>query len=178
MAYTEANYENAVIEVFRDTLGYGYAYGPDVARDYAEPLYLDELLPALRRINSKLPESALIEAVYKLRNFEGGTIFKKNVDFMDYLQNGISVNFFDKGEQRAALVRLVDYENVDKNTFTAANQWTIIENSEKRPDVIMFLNGLPVVLFELKSPSREETDASEAFLQLRNHRCSLITLSS
>jgi len=73
MAYTEANYENAVIEVFRDTLGYGYAYGPDVARDYAEPLYLDELLPALRRINSKLPESALIEAVYKLRNFEGGT---------------------------------------------------------------------------------------------------------
>ena len=169
MAYTEANYENAVIEVFRDTLGYGYAYGPDVARDYAEPLYLDELLPALRRINSKLPESALIEAVYKLRNFEGGTIFKKNVDFMDYLQNGISVNFFDKGEQRAALVRLVDYENVDKNTFTAANQWTIIENSEKRPDVIVFLNGLPVVLFELKSPSREETDASEAFLQLRNY---------
>lgn len=169
MAYTEANYENAVIEVFRDTLGYGYAYGPDVARDYAEPLYLDELLPALRRINSKLPESALIEAVYKLRNFEGGTIFQKNVDFMDYLQNGISVNFFDKGEQRAALVRLVDYENVDKNTFTAANQWTIIENSEKRPDVIVFLNGLPVVLFELKSPSREETDASEAFLQLRNY---------
>jgi type I restriction enzyme R subunit len=169
MAYTEANYENAVIEVFRDTLGYGYAYGPDVARDYAEPLYLDELLPALRRINSKLPESALIEAVYKLRNFEGGTIFQKNVDFMDYLQNGISVNFFDKGEQRAALVGLVDYENVDKNTFTAANQWTIIENSEKRPDVIVFLNGLPVVLFELKSPSREETDASEAFLQLRNY---------
>lgn len=169
MAYTEANYENAVIEVFRDTLGYGYAYGPDVARDYAEPLYLDELLPALRRINSKLPESALIEAVYKLRNFEGGTIFQKNVDFMDYLQNGISVNFFDKGEQRAALVRLVDYENEDKNTFTAANQWTIIENSEKRPDVIVFLNGLPVVLFELKSPSREETDASEAFLQLRNY---------
>ena len=169
MAYTEANYENAVIEVFRDTLGYGYAYGPDVARDYAEPLYLDELLPALRRINSKLPESALIEAVYKLRNFEGGTIFQKNVDFMDYLQNGISVNFFDKGEQRAALIRLVDYENVEENTFTAANQWTIIENSEKRPDVIVFLNGLPVVLFELKSPSREETDASEAFLQLRNY---------
>lgn len=169
MIFTEARYENAVIEVFRDTLGYGYAYGPDVARDYAEPLYLDELLPALRRVNPKLPESALVEAVYKLRNFEGGTIFQKNVDFMDYLQNGISVNFFDKGEQRAALVRLVDYENVNMNTFIVANQWTIIENSEKRPDVIVFLNGLPVVLFELKSPSREETDASEAFLQLRNY---------
>ena len=59
MPYTEANYENAVIEVFRDTLGYGHVYGPDVARDYADPLYLDELLPALRRVNPKLPEAAL-----------------------------------------------------------------------------------------------------------------------
>ncbi len=169
MVYTEANYENAVIEVFRDTLGYGYVYGPDVARDYTEPLYMDELRPALRRVNPKLPEAALIEAIYKLRNFEGGTILQKNVQFMDYLQNGVSVNYYDNGEQRAALVRLVDYENVERNTFTVANQWTIIENSEKRPDVIVFLNGLPVVIFELKSPSREETDASEAVLQLRNY---------
>lgn len=169
MAYTEANYENAVIEVFRDTLGYGYVYAPDLARDYTDPLYIDELLPALRCVNPKLPEAALIEAVYKLRNFEGGTVLQKNVQFMDYLQNGVSVNFYDKGEQRAALVYLVDYENVERNTFTVANQWTIIESSEKRPDVIVFLNGLPVVIFELKSPSREETDASEAFLQLRNY---------
>ena len=169
MAYTEANYENAVIEVFRDTLGYGYTYAPDLARDYADPLYTDELLPALRSVNPKLPEAALAEAVYKLRNFEGGTVLQKNVQFMNYLQNGVSVNFYDKGEQRGALVYLMDYENVDRNTFTVANQWTIIENSEKRPDVVVFLNGLPVVIFELKSPSREETDASEAFLQLRNY---------
>jgi type I restriction enzyme R subunit len=169
MAYTEANYENAVIEVFRDTLGYGYTYAPDLARDYADPLYMDELLPALRRVNPKLPEAALTETVYKLRNFEGGTFLQKNIQFMDCLQNGVSVNYYDKGEQRAVLVYLVDYENVDRNTFTVANQWTIIENSEKRPDVIVFLNGLPVVILELKSPSREETDASEAFLQLRNY---------
>ena len=169
MAYTEANYENAVIEVFRDTLGYDYTYAPDLARDYADPLYMDELLPALRRVNPELPEAALTEAVYKLRNFEGGTVLQKNVQFMDYLQNGVSVNFYDKGEQRAALIYLADYMNVDRNIFTVANQWTIIENSEKRPDIIVFLNGLPVVVFELKSPSREETDASEAFLQLRNY---------
>ena len=169
MAYTEANYENAVIEVFRDTLGYNYVYGPDVARDYADPLFMDELLPALRRVNPKLPEAALTEAVYKLRNFEGGTVLQKNIQFMEYLQNGVSVNYYDKGEQQAALVYLADYENVEHNTFTVANQWTITENSEKRPDVIVFLNGLPVVVFELKSPSREETDASEAFLQLRNY---------
>ena len=183
MAYTEANYENAVIEVFRDTLGYGYAYAPDLARDYTDPLYTDELLPALRRVNPKMPEAALTETVYRLRNIEGGTVLLKNVQFMDFLQNGVSVNYYDKGEQRAALVSLVDYENIDRNTFTVANQWTIIENSEKRPDIIVFLNGLPVVVVELKSPSREETDASEAFLQLRNYimkfrRCSATTLSS
>lgn len=167
--FTEENYESAVIEVFRGTLGYGYTYGPDVVRDYADPLYMDELLPALRRVNPKLPEAALPEAVCKLRNFEGGTMLQRNAQFMDYLQNGVSVNYFDKGEQLAALVRLVDYEDTDRNTFTVANQWTITENSEKRPDVIVFLNGLPVVVFELKSPSREETDASEAFRQLRNY---------
>ncbi|MEB3103005.1 type I restriction endonuclease subunit R [Ferviditalea candida] len=169
MTFTEAKFENAVIEVFRDTLGYSYVYAPDLARDYSDPLYTDELLPALRRVNPKLPEAALSEAIYKLRNFEGGTFHQKNVQFMDYLQNGVSVNYFHDGEQRSSLVYLVDYENVERNTFTVANQWTITENSEKRPDIIVFLNGLPVVVFELKSPSREETDASEAFLQLRNY---------
>ena len=169
MPYTEANYENAVIEVFRDTLGYAYAYGPDVPRDFADTLYTDELLPALRRVNPKLPEAALTEAVSKLRNFESGSVLQKNAVFMDYLQNGISVNFYDKGKQRSDLVRLVDYTDITRNTFTIANQWTITENSTKRPDVIVFLNGLPLVVFELKSPSREETDASEAYRQLKNY---------
>ena len=169
MSYTEANYENAVIEIFRDTLGYSHVYAPDLTRDYADPLYMDELLPALRRVNPKLPEAALTEAVHKLRNFEGGTVLQKNVQFMDYLQHGVPVQYFDAGEQRAALVYLVDYEHVERNEFTVANQWTIAENSEKRPDLIVFLNGLPVVVFELKSPSREETDASEAYRQLRNY---------
>lgn len=169
MSYTEANYESAVIELFRDTLGYGYSYGPDVVRDYTDPLFTDELLPALQRVNSKLPEAALSEAVYKLRNFEGGMVLQKNVQFMDYLQNGISVNYFDEGEQRSVLVRLVDFDYIERNIFTVANQWTITEYSEKRPDVIVFLNGLPIVVFELKSPSREETDASEAYRQLRNY---------
>lgn len=169
MAYTEANYENACLELFRDTLGYNHVYAPELTRDYTDPLYAGELLSALRQINTRLPEAALAEAVYKLRNIAGATFQQKNVQFMDYLQNGVSVNYYDRDELRVALVHLVDYENVDRNVFTVANQWTISENSEKRPDVIVFLNGLPVVVFELKSPSREETDASEAFLQLRNY---------
>jgi len=176
MSYTEANYENAVLELFRDTLGYSYVYGPDVSRDYADPLYIDELLPALRRVNPKLPEVALSEAIYKLRNFEGGALLQKNIQFMDCLQNGVSVNYHDKGEQRSALVYIVDYENIERNSFTVANQWTIAENSERRPDVIVFLNGLPVVIFELKSPSREETDVSEAHRQLRNYMMEIPSL--
>ena len=169
MTFTEEKYENAVMELFQDNLGYAHIYGPDVTRDYSEPLFLDELLPALQRINPKLPEAAINEAVYKLRNFENGTILIKNMQFMNYLQNGVSVNFYDNNQQRSALVYLVDYENANKNTFTVANQWTVTENSEKRPDIIVFLNGIPVVVIELKSPSREDTDASEAFLQLRNY---------
>ena len=169
MSYTEANYENAIIEVFRDTLGYSHVYAPDVTRDYSEPLYMDELLPALARINPQKPEAALSEAAYKLRNIEGATYLQKNIQFMDYIQNGVSVNYFHDGEQKSSLVHLVDYANTERNAFTIANQWTISENSEKRPDIIVFLNGLPVVVFELKSPSREDTDASEAFLQLRNY---------
>jgi len=68
MPFIEANYENAVIEVFRDNLGYRYVYAPDLTRDYADPLYTDELLPTLRRINPDLPEAAISEAIYKLRN--------------------------------------------------------------------------------------------------------------
>ena len=169
VAFTEASYENAVLEVFRDTLGYNCIYAPDLTRDYSEPLHLGELLPALHRINPSMPNVAINEVVYKLQHFEGGSFQQKNVQFMDYIQNGVTVNYFDKGEQRSALVYLVDYKNVEKNTFTVANQWTIIENSEKRPDIIVFLNGIPVVVMELKSPSRENTDASEGFNQLRNY---------
>jgi type I restriction enzyme R subunit len=176
MPYTEANYEKAVIEVFHDTLGYGYVYAPDLTRDYTDPLYTDVLLSSLQRINSKLPEAALSEAVYKLRNFEGGTLYQKNIHFMDYLQNGVPVNYFHEGEQCSTLVYLVDYANVERNYFTIANQWTITENSEKRPDVIAFLNGLPIVVFELKSPSRKETDVSEAYHQLRNYMIEIPSL--
>jgi type I restriction enzyme R subunit len=169
MSFSEDSYENAVIELFRDQLGYAHRYGPDVDRDYAKPLYEPDLLPALRRINPSLSETALAEALLKLRNFEGGDFVQKNAVFMDYLQNGVQVNFFEQGRQQASLVYLLDFQNVERNTFHVCNQWTVIEQSEKRPDVILFVNGLPLVVFELKSPSREETDASEAYRQLRNY---------
>ncbi len=169
MIFTESNYESAVLQIFREQLGYNYLYGPDVDRDYHSPLYEDALLPALQLVNPSLPMDAVIEAIYKLKNFESGTLLQKNMTFMDYLQNGVPVKYFDSGEERSTLVYLVDFKNPANNDFTVVNQWTIIENSEKRPDVILFVNGLPLVVVELKSPSREETDASAAYRQLRNY---------
>lgn len=167
--YTEADYENSVIELFRNDLGYEYAYGPDIERDFYSPLYEEVLIDSLYRLNRGLPDDAIQDALFKLKSFENGELVQKNAVFMDYLQNGIPVRYFVDGEERSSIVYLVDYKNPDNNSFIVANQWTFIENSNKRPDVILFLNGLPVVLVELKSPSREETDASEAYRQLRNY---------
>ena len=169
MPFTESNYENAVLQLFTQTLGYSHVYGPDIERDYHSPLYEDELLPALQAVNPDMPQAALDDAIYKLKNFESGSLLQKNMVFTDYLQNGVPVKFVVKGEERSGLVYLVDYQHPENNRFTVINQWTVIENSEKRPDVVLFINGLPLVVMELKSPSREETDASAAYRQLRNY---------
>ena len=166
--FTEASYENSLIELFQN-MGYTYVYGPDIERDQQCPLYEEELELALSRLNPQLPADALQDALDKVKNFENGELVQKNILFMDYLQNGVPVHYFSKGEECYDIAYLVDYENVDNNSFIIANQWTFVENSNKRPDVLLFLNGLPVVLMELKSPSREETDASEAYLQIRNY---------
>ncbi len=167
--YTEADYENSIIELFKNNLEYEYIYGPDLERDFYSPLYDEILEDSLQRINGNLPSAALDDALFKLKNFENGSLVQKNAVFMDYLQNGIPVRYFVDGEERSSITYLVDYKNPDNNSFIIANQWTFIENSKKRADIILFLNGLPIVLVELKSPSREETDASEAYRQLRNY---------
>lgn len=166
--YTESDYERSIIELFQG-MDYQYFYGPNVERDYNSPLLEEELESALYRLNPKMPYDAIQDALYKLKNFENASLVQKNEVFMDYVQHGVEVHYFEKNEERSGLVYLVDYKNIYKNSFIVANQWTFIENSNKRPDVILFINGLPLVLIELKSPSREETDASEGYTQIRNY---------
>ena len=167
--FREEDYEKSLIELFQNDLEYEYVYGPDIERDFYSPLYENVLLDSLQRINHGVTNDAIQDALFKLKNFENGELVQKNAVFMDYLQNGIPVRYFIDGEERSSIVYLVDYKNPENNSFVVANQWTFIENSNKRPDLILFLNGLPIVLMELKSPSREETDASEAYRQLRNY---------
>lgn len=167
--YTEQSYENSVIELFQN-MGYTHVYGPDIeTRDFHCPLYEDILLDYIHRLNKTAPEDAIQDALFKIKNIDNNDLLQQNMVFMDYLQNGIPARYMENGEQRSTIIYLVDYKNVDNNSFIIANQWTFIENSEKRPDVLIFLNGIPVVLFELKSPSREETDASAAYRQIKNY---------
>lgn len=167
--YHEENYEKSIIELFKNDLQYQHVYGPNIERNFYSPLYEDILIESIERINNGLPHTAIDDALYKLKNFENGELVQKNMVFMDYLQNGIPVRYFDGSEDKSSIVYLIDYDNVNNNSFIVANQWTFIESSNKRPDIILFINGLPLVVMELKSPSREETDASEAYRQLRNY---------
>lgn len=165
-------FEQTLIERLVEKHGYEFLHGPDVARSTNEyrDVFLPDVLPtALARINKELPGAAIQEAILKLSNIEGGSLEQRNETFTDYLQSGVEVRYFDGKEERDDIVRLLDFDEPENNTFHVVNQWTFVEYSEKRPDVICFVNGMPLVVFELKSPSREETDASDAYLQLRNY---------
>lgn len=167
--FTEDTYEQAIIELF-ENMGYDHLYAPELDRDYSSPL-LDEIFyNSLIHINKKLPIDAVEEAISRLKSFDTGSLLQKNSIFMDYIQNGITVKFFVKGKEQSTIVQLIDYENIDKNTFYIVNQFTFLENgNNRRPDIILFVNGLPLVLMELKSPAKDEVGAENAYNQIRNY---------
>lgn len=167
--FTEDTYEQAIIELF-ENMGYDHVYAPDFDRDYTSPLMDSVLRDSLVRVNRGLPVDAIEEAINKLKTFDTGSLLQKNTIFMDYLQNGITVKFFVNGEEQATIVKLVDYEKIDNNTFYVVNQYTFVENgNNRRPDIILFINGVPLVLMELKSPSKDEVGVENAYKQIRNY---------
>ena len=170
LSFTEDTFEQAVIELF-ENMGYTHIYAPDMNRtDYSRPLLDDVLRDCLVRLNRNLPVTAIDEAILKLNDFDAGSLLQKNMVFMDYLQNGITVKYAVKGEERSSVVKLIDYIDADKNDFYVVNQYTFVENvNNRRPDLILFINGLPLVLMELKSPSKDEVGAENAYNQIRNY---------
>lgn len=169
-SFTEDTFEQAVIELF-ENMGYTHIYAPDMDRtDYSRPLLDDVLRDCLVRLNRNLPVTAIDEAILKLNDFDAGSLLQKNIVFMDYLQNGITVKYAVKGEERSSVVRLIDYTDAAKNDFYVVNQYTFVENgNNRRPDIILFINGMPLVLMELKSPSKDEVGAENAYNQIRNY---------
>ncbi len=202
--FTEDTYEQALIELFQNLEGkqFRYQYGPDIKRDYNNPLLEDVLQESLQRINPTLPISVIDDAIKKLHQIEGSSLYECNFKFTQMMQYGVEVTFsqqlplttgadddgrsmvsesmalYGRGnerverqyEQKTRVVNLIDYEHPERNDFLVVNQYTVQDLDTKRPDIVVFVNGLPLVVVELKSPSREETDASEAYLQLRNYQ--------
>ena len=170
LSFTEDTFEQAIIELF-ENMGYTHIYAPDMNRtDYSRPLLDDVLRDCLVRLNWNLPVTAIDEAILKLNDFDAGSLLKKNMVFMDYLQNGITVKYAVNGEERSSVVRLIDYTDAAKNDFYVVNQYTFVENgNNRRPDIILFINGMPLVLMELKSPSKDEVGAENAYNQIRNY---------
>lgn len=178
--FNEDAFEQGIIDHLCSAHGYEHLYGPDVPRssDAFDDAFLPDIIgPALEQINPNVNRRALDLAIAKIKEIEGGTLVAKNKAFTDMLQGGVEVRWFDGKEDRNDIVRLVDFDNPDRNDFHVVNQWTFIERgTNKRPDVIVFVNGLPLVLFELKSPARAEADNEDAYQQIQNYKHQIPTL--
>lgn len=170
--FNESSYEKSIVELL-ESLGYTHLYGPDVKRDTRNPLYEEQLRSSLESINPKLPAVAIDEAIMKIKEYEAGSLVSKNEIFTDYIQNGVTVSFQKNGEEVNEIVRLVDYDSPAKNSFIVANQWTYEEDETKRPDVVIFLNGMPVVVMELKSPKADSVTIDDAYQQIQNYKKSI-----
>ncbi|MDD6206516.1 type I restriction endonuclease subunit R [Succinivibrio sp.] len=168
----EDTYEQAIIMYLKD-LGYEYLYGPDVERvsNNASDVFLEDILQeSLSRINKGYPQSAINELINKIKNVDAGNLVSRNIVFTDYIQSGVQIKYYDGKETKSDLLKLIDYEHPENNSFHVVNQWTYQEFENKRPDVILFINGMPLVLFELKSPSKENVDISDAYKQIRTYQ--------
>jgi type I restriction enzyme R subunit len=175
---TESIVEDAAIEWFQE-LGYDYAYGPDITSldagaeraNQKQVLLSERLLQALWRINPKAPSVALEKVVATLSDFDNPDLIQSNRAFHRLIVDGVRVEYESKGEQVATIVRVVDFDNPENNDWLIVNQFTVIGPAHTcRPDVVVFLNGLPLVLFELKNPADENADIWMAYDQVQNYK--------
>ena len=175
--FTEDAYEQALIALFRDELDYAYELGYDVERDYKEPFHRSDLEQTVRRLNAGLPAEAVTEAIHQLTHISEGTLLQNNDKFIRWLQNGMEVSYKAKdGEERTALVQIIAYTHPEQNRFKVVNQWRVEEYMNKRCDMVVFVNGLPLVVVELKSAIAEGASVEDAYKQIRNYQQALPTL--
>jgi type I restriction enzyme R subunit len=160
-------------------LGYDYEFGPDISpggikaeREHREVVLLQRLRRSLKRLNPELPDSAIEDAIHKLTKFEHPNLEIANKEVYRMLTQGALIDVRDEsGEVRGKLVRVFDFENPVNNEFLVVNQFAI-QGAERvrRPDVVVFINGLPLVVFELKSPTTEEGTIYSAYQQIQEYK--------
>lgn len=175
---TESKIEEFAIGLF-EQLGYRYLYGPDIAPDgtnpkrasFEEVVMVESLRHAVYRINHKLPTEVCDEAISQVLRIASPDLLANNETFHRMLTEGISVSVHQDGAERGELVCLVDFDNPLNNDFTVVNQYTIVENNHnKRPDILLFVNGLPLVIIELKNAANENTTVQSAFRQMEAYK--------
>ena len=178
LSFTESTVEEAALEIF-EGIGYTILHGPTIApgemfaerASYADVVLVERLRPALARINPKIPADAIEEAVRKVLHPDSPSLIENNRRFHRFLTDGISVEYQSDGRIVHDQVRLFDFDKPEKNDWVAANQFTIIENrSNRRPDIIIFVNGIPLGVIELKNLADENTTVRDAFRQFQTYQ--------
>ena len=187
MKFSESEVEDAALD-WLVGCGWGIAHGADIApetpgaerADYGAVVLEGRLRGALERLNPELPADALNDAFRKLAQPEGTTVEARNRAFHRMVVDGVTVEHKTRdGHIRGAQVRVVDFDDPERNDWLAANQVTVVENKhERRPDVVLFVNGLPLGLIELKNPTAEDATVWTAWQQLQTYKAELPTLFS
>jgi len=181
---TENKIEEHAIQIL-EGLGYGYLYGPDIAPDslsperssFSEPILPERVKAAIKRLNPHLPPSTYEYAYKELLRINSPDLIANNETFHRMLTEGMTVTHTKNGHERGDLLWLVDFAHPENNEFLIVNQFTIIENHvNKRPDVILFVNGLPLVVIELKNPADENATIKSAFNQLQTYKAMISSL--
>ena len=184
-AVTESVVEDAALDWLAGC-GWSVAHGPDIApdapgaerADYGAVVLEGRLRDALARLNPNLPAEALDDAIRKLTRPEGVTVEARNRAFHRMVVDGVTVEHrVSDGHIRGAQVRVVDFNDPDGNDWLAVNQFTVVENKrERRPDVVLFVNGLPLGLIELKNPTAEDATVWTAWQQFQTYKAELPSL--
>jgi type I restriction enzyme R subunit len=181
---TESAIEEFAIELL-EKQGYRYIYAPDIAPDSETPerssfenvILLERLRNAIGRINPDIPSDAREDAIKQIQRLNSPELIANNEAFHRMLTEGITVSYQKDGADRGDLVWLVDFNHPENNEFLVTNQFTVVENNvNKRPDIILFINGLPLVVIELKNPADENATARSAFRQFQTYKQAIPSL--
>ncbi|MGZ0018991.1 type I restriction endonuclease subunit R [Nitrosomonas sp. wSCUT-2] len=178
---TESAIEALAIKLFQQ-LGYSHIYAPDISPDgdhperrrYDEILLTGRLEKALQRINLGITGAALQAALKEVERIHSPELLINNETFHRLLTEGVKVSTQHEGHERGDIVWLIDFEIPGNNEFIVANQFTVIENNQnKRPDLVLFVNGIPLVVIELKNAADENASIQSAFRQLETYKRSI-----
>ena len=183
-SFNESTIEHHAIALFRE-LGYAYAHGPDIGPDsdhperksYEETLLLERLRTAIHTLNPAVPKDIRDEALRMVRDAAHGGLVTQNNLIQRMLVEGVRVAHQVDGEERGIIVRLIDYDHPEKNDFLVVNQYTVIHDRiNRRADLVVFINGMPLGLFELKNMADANATVRKAWNQLQTYQADIPNL--